>query len=234
MNPATDATSMAGIYNLMLHPATPRTGANFRYPADKINYSRNIGGICFLFINIWPDSANRIWMKKELALVSPQHPVIIVAHDPPDADAAHFINPNGNHAINEKDRFENLLEEHSKDPQDAMGEDGKPKDDRIEQLGFVAFLKAHPNIKAYFHGHNNWNEFYTYKGPQADISLPVFRVDSPMKGRLSSKDESKLSFQLITIDPADLTLTVRECLWNTDPAKPDTTPVWGESRTVHL
>jgi hypothetical protein len=234
MQPPTDATSMAGIYNLMLHPATALTGASFRYPADKINYSRNIGGICFLFINIWPDSANRIWMEKELALVSPHTPVIIVAHDPPDADAAHFINPNGNHDINEKDRFENLLEEHSKDPQDGLGDDGKPKDDRIEQLGFVAFLKAHPNIKVYFHGHNNWNEFYTYKGPGGDISLPVFRADSPMKGKISSKDESKLSFQLITIDPATLTLTVRECLWNTDPTKPGTSPVWGESRTLHL
>jgi hypothetical protein len=234
MQPLTDATSMAGIYNIMLHPATPLTSASFRYPADKINYSRNIGGICFLFINIWPDSANRIWMEKELALNSPRTPVIIVAHDPPDADAAHFINPNGNHDINEKDRFENLLEEHSKDPRGGMGDDGKPKDDRIEQLGFVAFLKAHPNIKAYFHGHNNWNEFYTYKGPEGDISLPVFRVDSPMKGKFSSKDESKLSFQVITIDPATLTLTVRECLWNTDPTKPETTPVWGESRTLQL
>jgi hypothetical protein len=240
MQPPTDATSMAEIYNLMLHPATPLTSASFRYPADKINYSRNIGGICFLFINIWPDSANRIWMEKELKLISPHTPVIIVAHDPPDADAAHFFNPNGNHDINEKDRFENLLEEHSKelpdtrDARDTLGDAGKPKNDRIEQLGFVAFLKAHPNIKAYFHGHNNWNEFYTYKGPDGDISLPVFRVDSPMKGKISSKDETKLSFQLITIEPATRTLTVRQCFWNPDPAKPQTPPVWGETRTLHL
>ena len=234
MHPPTDATSMAGIYNMMLHPATPMTSASFRYPAGKIDYARHIGGICFLFINIWPDSANRIWMEKELALVNPHTPVIIIAHDPPDADAAHFTNPNGNHDINEKDRFENLLEEHSKDVQDTIGDDGKPKNDRLEQLGFVAFLKAHPNIKAYFHGHNNWNEYYTYKGPDGDISLPVFRVDSPMKGKFSSKDETKLSFQFITIDPANLTLTVRECFWNPDPTRPESTPVWGESRTLRL
>lgn len=234
MQPLSDATSMAGIYNLMLHPPTPLTSASFHYPADKINYSRNIGGICFLFINIWPDSANRIWMEKELAGVGSNTPVIIVAHDPPDADAAHFINPNGNHDINDKDRFENLLEERCKDQQDAMGEDGKPKNDRMEQLGFASFLKAHPNIKAYFHGHNNWNEFYTYKGPEDDLSLPVFRVDSPMKGKFSSKDERKLSFQFITIDAAAKRLTVRECFWNTDPTKPETQPVWGESRTLQL
>ena len=235
LQPATDAASMTGIYNLMLQPATPMTSTGFRYPADKINYSRNIGGICFLFINIWPDSANRIWMEKELGRQDAHIPVIIVAHDPPEGDAAHFINPNGAHDINDKDRFENLLEEHSKDRQDTTGNtDGKPRNDLIEQQGFVAFLKAHPNIKAYFHGHNNWNQFYTYKGPAGDVSLPVFRVDSPMKGKYSSKDETRLSFQLLSIDTTTRTLTVRECLWNTDPAHPEKTPSWGESLTLQL
>ena len=235
MQPATDATSMAGIYNLMLHPATPLTATSFRYPEDKINYSRTIGGIAFLFVNIWPDSANRVWMSNELARIDSRTPVIIVCHDPPDADAAHFTNPHGNHDINSKDRFENLLEERSKDIRDTTaGADGKPQGDSIEQLGFVAFLKAHPNIKAYFHGHNNWNQFYTYTGPNGDVSLPTFRVDSPMKGKYSSKDETRLSFQLITIDPASKILTVRECRWNTDPTHPDKPPVWGNSLTLQL
>ena len=235
LQPATDATSMAGIYNLMLHPATPLTATSFRYPEDKINYSRTIGGIEFLFVNIWPDSANRVWMTSELARIGSRTPVVIVCHDPPDADAAHFTNPHGNHDINGKDRFENLLEEHSKDIQNTTaGADGKPQNDSIEQLGFVAFLKAHPNIKAYFHGHNNWNQFYTYTGPNGDVSLPTFRVDSPMKGKYSSKDETRLSFQLITIDSASKTLTVRECRWNTDPTHPDKPPVWGDSLTLQL
>jgi hypothetical protein len=234
MDPPTDAASMAGIYNLMLHPTTPKTSADFHYPRDKINYERTIGGICFLFITIWPDSANRIWMEKQLSGIDPQTPVVIVAHDPPDGDPAHFTNPNGDHDINSRDRFENLLEEYSKDPHNSLGDDGKPKDDSIEQLGFVKFLKAHPNIKAYFHGHNNWNEFYTYKGPDGDISLPCFRVDSPMKGKISSKDERRLSFQLISVDAGSRTLTARECLWNPDPSRPDATPVWGESSTIHL
>jgi predicted MPP superfamily phosphohydrolase len=234
MDPPTDATSMAGIYNLMLQPATPKSNKNFHYPADKINYTRSIGGIFFMFITIWPDSANRLWMEKQLAQVDANTPVVIVAHDPPDGDPAHFINPNDNHGINAMDRFENLLEEYSKDPRSSFGEDGKPKDDRIEQLGFVKFLKAHPNIKAYFHGHNNWNEFYTYTGPDGDVSLPSFRVDSPMKGKKSSKDERRLSFQLISIDPSSRTLTARECLWNPDPSRPEAIPVWGESRTIRL
>jgi predicted MPP superfamily phosphohydrolase len=234
MAPPTDATSMAGIYNLMLHPPVAKTNATFHFPADKISFTRTIGGIFFMFITIWPDSANRIWMEKQLADIDSNTPVVIVAHDPPDGDPAHFINPNGDHDINAQDRFENLLEEYSKDLHNSFGEDGKPKDDRIEQLGFVKFLKAHPNIKAYFHGHNNWNEFYAYTGPDGDVSLPAFRVDSPMKGKTSSKDERRLSFQLISIDPASRTLTARECLWNPDPSRPDATPVWGESRTIRL
>ncbi|GGB25399.1 metallophosphoesterase family protein [Puia dinghuensis] len=235
MTPRTDPTSMVGIYNRMMHPAVAKTNATWHFPADKINYSREIGGIHFMFITIWPDSANRIWMEKDLSTVDAHVPVVIVAHDPPDGDAAHFRNPNGAHDINRHDRFEGLLEETSKDVQEPMGkEDGKPTNDAFEQRGFVAFLKAHPNIKAYFHGHNNWNQFYTYSGPDHDVHLRTFRADSPMKGKFSSKDETKLSFQLITIDPRSKTLTVRECLWNTDPQHPGKAPVWGESFTMGL
>ncbi|HXD77572.1 MAG TPA: metallophosphoesterase [Puia sp.] len=234
MKPATDPASMVGIYNLMMRPAVPLTAKDFRFPADKVNYSRNIGGICFLFITIWPDSGNRVWMEKELSRQSPATPVVIVAHDPPEGDAAHFVNPNGKHDINPHDRFENLLEERYKDPAVSTGEDGKPNGDRIEQLGFAAFLKAHPNIRAYFHGHNNWNEFYTYRGPDDDLSLPVFRADSPMKGKESGKDERRLSFQLISIDPATRRLTARECRWDPDPSHPGAAPVWGGSRTLQL
>jgi Calcineurin-like phosphoesterase len=279
MQPLTDPASMVGIYNQMLRPAIPKTATSFHYPADKINYSRDIGGIHFLFLTIWPDSANRIWMEKDLGSVSAGTPVIIVAHDPPEGDGAHFTNPNGAHDINPKDRFENLLEEWSKDRQDypaasanakdnqanmattstttrltpasltqpapiATGQtqtaqaqpapDAKPQNDRAEQLGFVTFVKAHPNIKAYFHGHNNWNQFYMYTGPDHDIALPTFRVDSPMKGKYSSKDETKLSFQVISINTASKTMTVRECLWNTNPAQPDNPVSWGETITISL
>jgi hypothetical protein len=173
-------------------------------------------------------------MEQQMSRLDPHTPVVIVAHDPPDGDPAHFTNPNGDHGINSRDHFENLLEEHSKDPAGPLGEDGKPKDDRVEQLGFVKFLKAHPNIKAYFHGHNNWNEFYTFKGPDGDVNLPSFRADSPMKGKFSAGDERRLSFQLISIDPVSHTLTARECLWNPDPGHPDAPPIWGESRTIQL
>jgi hypothetical protein len=232
MEPARDPASMVALYNLMLHPATPKTNITYHYPADKINYSKEIGGVHFLFINIWPDSANRIWMEKDLQQVPAGEPVILFCHDPPEGDAAHFTNPHGDHDINDRDRFENLLEETSKDALPTAK--GKPSGDRMEQEGLVTFLKGHPNIRAWFHGHENWNEFYTYKGPGHDIALPTFRVDSPMKGKYSAQDETLLSFQLITLDTAARKMTVRECLWNPDPSHPDASPRWGESKTFSL
>ena len=229
MRPLTDPASMVGIYNLMMQPALPKTSATFDYGTDKVSYSRDISGIHFMFITIWPDSGNRVWMEKDLKTVLPGTPVLIFAHDPPAGDARHFRNPVPPYTINPTDRFENLLSEQFKDDLSA-----KPLSDTLEQKGFVIFLKAHPNIKAYFHGHENANEFYTYKGPDGDVSLPVFRVDSPMKGKPSSTDETRLSFQLITIDTHTKRMTVRECRWNTDPANPGVPVSWGQSLSISL
>ena len=62
--------------------------------------------------------------------------------------------------------------------------------------------------------------------------LHCFRVDSPMKGKISSKDETKLSFELITIDVDKQQLTVRECLWNAHPFNISQNIDWGVSKTV--
>jgi len=225
MIPAIDPTSMVGIYNAMVQPSIPKTNARFNYVTDKVNYSKNISGVHFVFITIWPDSATRIWFSKDLEKVSSSTPVILFAHDPPEGDMKHFTNPNGAHDINATDKFENLLPEQFKDVTQSTV---------IEQNGLVAFLKAHPNIKAYFHGHTNYNEMYTYKGPDNDIALSTFRADSPMKGRYSAVDETKLSFQFITIDTRTKQMTVRECLWDTDPTNPLKTVVWVTNKTMSL
>jgi len=233
MNPLTDAASMVNIYNLMLAPAVPKTNETYNYATDKINYTREIGGVHIMFVTMWPDSANRVWMEKDLANVSLSTPVIIFTHDEPECEAKHFINPNGNHDINPTDKFENLLGETLKDGTTTKSGTA------IEQRGFVSFIKAHKNIKAYFHGNTNFNEFRSYTGPDKDISLPIFRVDSPMKGDISGLgaadgrgDDTKLSFQVISLNVDSQSLTVRECLWNTTG---DTSPiVWGKSSTISL
>ena len=233
MQPLTDASAMVNIYNFMMSPSEPRTNSTFNYMTDKISYSKNIVGVHLLFVNMWPDSAQRIWMENDLTTTSNTTPVIIFTHDQPDCEAKHFTNPNGSHDINPTDKFENILDERLKDGSTIDSETA------IEQRNMVAFLKSHPNIKAYFHGNDNWNEFYVYKGPDSTINLNVFRVDSPMKGTISGLeapdeigDETKLSFQTIVIDGYSKTMTVRECLWNTSGA---TSPlVWGETSTISL
>ncbi len=231
MQPKTDPTSMVQIYNLMLHPAKFMTNGCYNYATDKINYSRSIHGIHFMFITLWPDSAERIWMQKNLDTVGAKTPVIVFCHDQPTCEAKHFTNPVAPFDINAKSKFENLLAEHYKESATVAGHDGATD---IEQRGWVKFLKRHPNIKAYFHGNSNWNEFYVYEGPDHNVALNTFRVDSPMKGKYSSKDETKLSFQLISLEPVTQMLTVRECLWDTGPSNPAAKVVFGDVKTVSL
>jgi hypothetical protein len=236
LTPAHDATALAGMYTLMMGRAV--TAASFDPRRDVVNLSRSIGGIHFVFLSIWPDSAERVWLGRDLDTVAATTPVVMVAHDPPIGDAKHFTNPNAAHDINEEDGFENLVRETYKDASHVgraaggphVPGDPKPSTD-IEQRGLAAFLKAHPNITAYFHGHSNGNEFYVWRGPDGDVALNTFRVDSPMKGLTSAIDERRLSFQLVTIDVKTMRMTVRECLWNSSRNGP---VIFGASKTVAL
>src|SRR5262249_12315274 len=160
-------------------------------------------------------------MERDLEGVGATTPVIIFTHDQPDGEAKHFKNPNRRHDINATDQFENLLS-------DTLA-DGMTTSDStvVEQRALERFLRNHPNVTAYFHGNSNWNQFYDWTGPAHTARLHTFRVDSPMKGSVSAKDETKLSFQVATLDAATKTLTVRECLWNTVPADPFKAVVWG-------
>jgi len=225
--PATDATSMAGIYNMMMAPAQLKTAANYNYAADKVHYSKNIGGIHMMFINLWPDEEEQQWMEQDLKGLKPGIPVLLFTHSMPELEARFFTNPNGQHTINSTDKFENLLPE--KFQSGINVKDVAVKEER----GLATFLKKHPEIKAYFHGHNNWNEFYNWESPDKDFSIPCFRVDSPMKGRISNKDETKLSFQLISIDTRTKLMTVRQCLWNTVPGNPGVFK-WGDHMSINL
>jgi hypothetical protein len=225
--PATDASSMAGIYNRMMQPGQPRTAASYNYATDKIHFTRDWAGIRLMFVNCWPDSLEQDWMETQLKGIKPGIPVLLFTHSVPDVEARFFTNPNGDHGINDTDKFENLLPE--------IAQDGPTLKDSplIEQRGLARFLHDHPEIKAYFHGHNNWTQYYRWHGPDHNLSLPCFRVDSPMKGKFSSKDETLLAFELITIDTRTKTMTVRECLWNT---VPENTSIfkWGASETIRL
>lgn len=231
MKPLTDPTSMVRIYNMMLRPRMPLTSQNYDYAKNKVNYSYNIKGIHLMFITLWPDSAERIWMQKDLDTVAAHTPVIVFTHDQPECESKHFTNPLPPYDMTPANKFQNLVEEHYKEASTAAADDGATA---LEQRGFTAFLKQHPNIRAYFHGNSNWNEFYVYRGPDKDVQLNAFRVDSPMKGKYSGKDETLLSFQLLSLDPAAQELTVRECLWNTKPLDASQKVIFGKSASVSL
>lgn len=227
VKPATDASSMAGIYNRMMAPDRPRTAATYNYNTDKIHFFRDIAGIRLMFVNCWPDSSEQAWMEEQLKGMASGTPVLLFTHSNPDVEARFFTNPNGNHSINATDKFENLLPETCQDGLSLKDSTA------IEQRGLVAFLVRHPEIKAYFHGHNNYTQYYRWKGPDQNIALPCFRVDSPMKGKFSSKDETLLSFQLITIDTHKMKMTVRECRWNSNPGDASVLK-WGKTKTMRL
>ncbi len=234
--PATDATALVEMYNREMHPAVPRTNDTYRYPADQIIFSRDFGGAHCIFLSIWPGSEARAWIENDLKAVRATTPVFLFCHDPPDIDARHLTNPHGAHDVNDRDKFENMVSDVYADGKKKVDGGGKPEGKTtLEQRQLAAFLKAHRNITGYFHGHNNWHEVYTWNGPDHDLALNVFRADSPMKGR-DSKDETKVSFHVVTFDVAAQKLTSRECFWNAQ-GKTDTaaTPVaWGKSHTVSV
>lgn len=223
-----DPVSMVNIYNRMIHPGQLLSTSSYEYSKHKIHYFRDVKGVRLMFVNLWPDSAERVWMKHALARTERSKPVLLFCHDQPDIEAGHFLNPVAPYQSNVETKFENLTTERYKDGISAAS---KESNSVIEQRALAKFLSGYPNIRAYFHGNDNYNEFYTYRGPDSNINLNVFRVDSPMKGKFSKKDESRLSFQLISIDTIALKMTVRECLWN-QPGNEDVT--FGEAKTISL
>ena len=235
-----DATSYVAIYNLMMSPATALTNAGFigstpdrvtaaaSYASKRVVTSKVVNGVNFVFVGMWPDSISRPLIDSEIAK-APTLPVILFTHDQPTSEPKHFTNPLDATAtaINTTNKFENLLSNpyaNSELLAPALVTFGASTD--VEQRGFVAWLKTHKNIVAYFHGNDNANEYYTYTGPDNDIRLNIFRVDSPINGHFSATDPTKLSFQAVSIDTDAKKMTVREYRWNTK--------AWGNSITVSL
>ncbi len=225
LTPERDASSAAGIWNhnMAETPSDTIPADRFDYSMHKTHYTFVKDSIRFVFMGMWPDSIMREWYEKEVA-EDRDIPALIFTHDPPEAEAKHFTNPRGNHGINSVDRFQNLIADISS----VRYADGRPSGN---WKGLEVFLASHPEIRAYFHGDKNYNEFYIWNGVDGSISLPVFRVDSPMKGEYSSEDETLLSFIAVSIDPESRRLTARECLWNSGQA-PGVS--WGATKTIGL
>ena len=226
MTPPLDPGSYLAIDRLMRGPL-PAPDAEGHDVPERFFRSMDLGGVHLQFIHLWPDSVMRARMAGDLAGVDPSVPVLVFAHDQPDVEAKHFVNPNGAHDLNTTDQFENLLSDVFVD---GPGIDAPSV---AEQSQLEAFLVAHPNVTAYFHGNSNWHQVYDWNGPGRQARVHVVRADSPMKGAVSAVDETRLSFEVVTIDRARGLMTVRECLWNAAGAGTGTL-TWGETTTVRL
>lgn len=157
---------------------------------------------------------------------SRSRPIPLLTHDQPNLDTKHLRNPNGDHGLNGTDKFENMVVDEAVDP-DKNGKSAVDGPSTTRRRELVDFPARHKNIVAYFHGRDSFNEHHVWKGPDENIALNVFRVDSAMKGDFSAQDESKLSHQLVTVDSEKAKMAVREVLRNA----PET---WGASGTVPL
>ena len=214
LTPPRDATCAAEIYNRSMHPHEPVTASTFRYADHRVVYSFECEGVRFALVGIWPDSRAREGLDS-LLKADPTMPCLLFTHMPPEAQAEPFTNPHGAHTINRTDGFENLI-------CDTCSVDAKGTP-RREYRQLADFLHGHASIRAWFHGHTNYNEYYTWRGPDNDLSLPVFRVDSPMKGEVSEADERQLSFQVVCLESETLEICVREYRWNAPRAE------WGST-----
>ncbi len=259
-----DGSVMAFIYNKFVKAGTFNTSTKssaqdsysnttYQTAANKVYYSKDIAGVHFMFISMWPDLDAQAWMEGDLAKISSTTPAVIFTHDEPTTEGKHLTDKGGPTVFSTTNKFENLLVNVSEYDTVALGTtaDGVAAttisvpyhtqgnmSSRAAQRSFVRFLQRHKNIVAYFHGNTNFNEFYIYTGPDNLVSLPVFRVDSPMKGYYSGQDDATvaptagvfntnlLSYQVVSIDSVAKKMTVREYLWKTN--------AWGASSSVSL
>lgn len=219
LNPPADATCLVQIYNRMMKPSVPRTLQTYAYPRDNVRYAFTFVGVGFCFAGVWLDSDTRAWLADNLCDTIPY---LLFTHAQPEIDARRFTNPRAGHPILAADGFQNVIPDVCEERVDEVP--------IREYAAAERFLLANGEIKAWFHGHENYNEFYRWHGVDGKVDMPVFRVDSPMKGEYSSDDESLLSFQMVSISPQARQMTVRTYFWNRD----GLAFRWGDSVTVPL
>src|SRR5207248_1414002 len=57
MSPPIDQTPMIEMFNRMLRPSPLKNTVTFDYARDRVLYSRDVDGVHFVFLQVWPDSA---------------------------------------------------------------------------------------------------------------------------------------------------------------------------------
>jgi DNA repair exonuclease SbcCD nuclease subunit len=253
-----DATSFVQIYNRM----TPYSGkaaittnvfanpGNYTNVNLQVNYSFNIGGVHVQCVNMFPDKNVQQWMSADLTNVPATTPVFLFCHVPLNMAASEtkvFGTPTNTSSSAGADI-----------PFTLSGTDSPTSyaDMNAAKQSVADWLVAHPNVRALFSGHDNFNGATNWKGQDANNNLiaardsawsgtTLFRVDSPMKGDVSGVSstsgsltgigmETNLSFQVFSLDIANRRLTEREFYYN-NTADSSGNGVWsGQSTTIDL
>ena len=212
---AIDNTSVVQIYNREIGNligntpwAPPSNSIILPLPAYSINYSIDKAGVHMMFVNMWPDRNVQAWMDADLAKISPTTPVLLFTHAPMDPqDATLFANPSAPNVPSAN--YTAVIPF-------TIGPTANYASTDAAAQEVVNWLIAHPQVKATFSGHINYNDMSSIINPVtgSEIGVAQFRVDSPMKGLVSCTNDSMLSFQVMTIDTVAQTLTVRDFLWS--------------------
>ncbi len=250
-----DATSFVQIYNRMTPYSGKQAIANnvFTNPASftnvnlRVNYSFDIGGVHVMVVNMFPDKNIQQWMTADMAKVPYSTPTFLFCHAPvnmADGETKIFGSPTNTGKNNAADV-----------PFLLNGTDSSTSyaDLNAAKQSVADWLMGHPNVRAMFAGHDNFNGTTNWNGQNAstgalidlrDADWPgvtLFRVDSPMKGNVSGTgagaplagigDETKLSFQVYSLDIANRRLTEREYLYN-NTANPNSSGAWSVQTTT--
>lgn len=235
LSPATDDAVMFNLYNMFMNPATPLTAGTYNYNTQRIVYSKEVGGVHFVFLSMWPDKTVRPLIDADLAAMSNKNmPVVLFTHDQPDIETKHLSSYLTDYTTTPVTfewvkKFENLVSDVVAD-NDTVGALSTSSPSTTAQRDLADWLATKKNIVAYFHGNDNYSQNYAWTGTNNQINLNVFRVDSPMKGVVSGADAtdgmgdpSKLAYNVVTIDAAAQNMTVREYLWQQKKFNPAST-----------
>ncbi len=253
-----DATSFVKIYNRMTPYSSqaPITTNVFANPANytnvnlRVNYSFNAGGVHVQCVNMFPDKNILNWMSADLANVPASTPVFLFCHVPLNMAATEtkvFGSPTNTSSSAGADI-----------PLTLSGVDSPTSyvDMNAAKQYVADWLVAHPNVRALFSGHDNFNGATNWNGqdPNNNIiaardaawaGVTLFRVDSPMKGDISGVSstsgsltgigmETNLSFQVYSLDIANRLLTEREYYYD-NTADGTGNGAWsGQSTTIDL
>ena len=151
--PLPDAGAMVGMFN-RAHNASLRP-EEYDFAAHKVTMARDLAGVRLLLVQLWPDEEARAYIAREIAASPADTPIILVCHFPPGVSAVYRESPERKFGAVPENTCGTV-------PADAAGQARIVELSREERRAFAGFIKQHPSIVAYFHGHHHNNHSWVF------------------------------------------------------------------------